>query len=82
LAVLSAILDEGRKARRFRAVHPFLVHIGIIGPLLIFMASAPARARLARAPVMQKPLDHAALIRHIKAATLASLAPATRRRTS
>jgi AcrR family transcriptional regulator len=82
LAALAAILDEGRRARRFKAVHPFLIHIGIIGPLLMFLASASARARLARAPVMDKPLDNAALVRHIKTATLASLAPAPRRRAS
>lgn len=79
MAVLASILEEGRTARRFRPAHPFLVHVGIIGPLLIFLASAPARARLlSRMPALQAPLDTAALVRHIKAATLASLAPARR----
>ena len=81
IAVLGSILEEGRKARRFRPAHPFLVHIGIVGPLLMFLASEPARARLlSRMPAMRTPLDRAALIGHIKAATLASLAPLPRRR--
>ena len=83
ITVLGAILEEGRKARRFRPAHPFLVHIGIVGPLLMFLASEPARARLlSRMPAMQTPLDRTLLVSHIKAATLASLAPVPRRRAS
>lgn len=76
LAVLGAILDEGRRAKRFRPAHPFLVHIGIIGPLLIFLASAPTRSRfLKHLPAMAARVDTPGFVRHITASTLASLAP-------
>jgi AcrR family transcriptional regulator len=46
---LAGIIREGVKAGRFQAVDPLLVHAGIVGPVLLFYASAPLRARLARA---------------------------------
>lgn len=46
---LAAIVAEGRAAGVFRARHPLLLHFGIIGPLLFFLASAPLRERLRRA---------------------------------
>jgi TetR/AcrR family transcriptional regulator len=47
--LLGAIIEEGRAARRFRDVSPLLVHGGIVGPLLLFLASAGLRRRLDRA---------------------------------
>jgi AcrR family transcriptional regulator len=51
VAVLGRIIEEGRQAGCFRPVNPVLVHIGIIAPILLFLASVEARARLARASV-------------------------------
>lgn len=83
LAALGAILDEGRRAKRFRAAHPFLVHIGIIGPLLIFLASAPTRARfLKHLPAMAARVETSDFVGHITASTLAALAPDRARRRS
>jgi hypothetical protein len=48
---LIAILQEGVRARRFRKVNPLLVHGGIVGPLLLFLASAGVRRRLQDAGV-------------------------------
>jgi AcrR family transcriptional regulator len=48
---LVAILQEGVRARRFRKVNPLLVHGGIVGPLLLFLASAGLRRRLENAGV-------------------------------
>src|SRR5262245_7962441 len=48
---LIAILQEGIRARRFRKVNPLLVHGGIVGPLLLFLASAGLRRRLENAGV-------------------------------
>lgn len=45
--VLAAILEDGRRAGRFRATHPAVAQIGIVAPLLFFAASAPVRERLA-----------------------------------
>lgn len=70
LETLVAILADGRKQGVFRPVHPILVQFGIIGPLLMFLASAEARARLLdRAPR----LTSAEAVAHIKAATVATV---------
>jgi hypothetical protein len=58
----------------FRRVHPLLVQFGIIGPLLLFLASAGARARLlAERPARLAPLSGAAALAHIKSATIATV---------
>ena len=48
---LRHILREGRAAGRFRQVDPLLVHAGIVGPILLYFASAPLRGRLQRGGV-------------------------------
>lgn len=74
LEVLAGILANGRAAGTFRPVHPLLVQFGIIGPLLVFLASAPARARLLdREPRSLPALATDTVVAHIKAATVASV---------
>src|SRR5688572_8329217 len=46
---LIAILQAGARTRRFRKVNPLLVHGSIVGPLLLFFASAGVRRRLEHA---------------------------------
>ena len=46
---LVTILHEGVRTRRFRKVNPLLVHGSIVGPLLLFFASAGVRRKLAQA---------------------------------
>jgi len=48
LKTLVTIVDEGVRRQRFQSVNPFLLHAGIVGPILLFFASEPLRARLAR----------------------------------
>lgn len=48
---LAGIIGEGVAARRFQPVNPLIVHAGIIGPLLLYFASAKLRARLERGGV-------------------------------
>jgi AcrR family transcriptional regulator len=48
IAALARILREGTDAGRFQPVNPVLVHSGIVGPLLLYFASAQLRRRLAR----------------------------------
>ncbi len=43
---LVSILQDGVRTRRFRKVNPLLVHGSIVGPLLLFFASAGLRRRL------------------------------------
>ncbi len=48
---LAALIGEGVAAGRFRPANPLIVHAGIIGPLLLYFASAKLRARLQRGGV-------------------------------
>ena len=48
LKTLVTIVDEGVRRERFQPVNPFLLHAGIVGPILLFFASEPLRARLVR----------------------------------
>ena len=45
---LGAIIEQGVADGRFRRAHPLLVHAGIVAPLMMFLASAPLRARLSK----------------------------------
>jgi AcrR family transcriptional regulator len=69
---LIAILQEGIRTRRFRKVNPLLVHGGIVGPLLLFLASAGVRRRLENAGVpgaAQVTRDE--VVAHVQRVTLA-----------
>lgn len=48
---LGAIIREGVAARCFTPLNPLIVHAGIIGPLLLYFASAKVRKRLERGGV-------------------------------
>lgn len=48
---LAGIIREGVAAKRFRPVNPFIVHAGIVGPLLLYFASTKMRRRLERGGV-------------------------------
>ena len=48
---LGRIIREGIEAGRFQPVNPLLVHAGIVGPILLYFASAPLRVRLQRGGV-------------------------------
>lgn len=80
LATLSAMLDDGQHAGRFRVANPFLTHMGIVAPLMFFAASAPVRRRFKRAgrASVEPPPD--ALLAYVQDTTLAALAPARRAR--
>jgi TetR/AcrR family transcriptional regulator len=74
VGILGRILQEGERAGRFRPVSPALVHIAVVAPLLLFLVSGPARARLARAdlPALRE-LTLEAFVTHVTNATLGSL---------
>jgi AcrR family transcriptional regulator len=40
------IIEQGVRERSFRAVDPVLTHLGLIGSLVFYFASAPTRSRL------------------------------------
>ncbi|HVL67552.1 MAG TPA: TetR/AcrR family transcriptional regulator [Vicinamibacterales bacterium] len=66
-------VEEGVKARRFRPVQPLLVQLGIVGPLLMFFATAPLRRKappgMARA--VDLPVDE--VIAHVQRVALLTL---------
>ena len=71
---LGAIIQEGIAAGRFRPVNPLLVHAGIVGPLLLFFASAGVRARLQRGGVGGAAgIDRAQVVAHVQRVALTTL---------
>ena len=51
ITALGRIMREGAEAGRFQPINPLLLHAGVVGPLLLFFASAQVRGRLQRAGV-------------------------------
>lgn len=75
LRTLVTILESGRRGGQFRRMHPLVVQMGIVAPLLLFQASAPARERLgASSPFATPHLTLDAVIEYVQGATLAALA--------
>ncbi len=71
---LGRILHEGQAAGRFQRVNPLLVHAGIVGPLLLFFASAPVRGRLARGGVPgAAAVSRDEVVAHVQRAALMAL---------
>jgi len=71
---LVSILQEGNRSRRFRKIDPLLVHTSIVGPLLLFFASAGVRRKLERAGVpgaAQFTRDQ--VVAHVQRVTLATV---------
>jgi AcrR family transcriptional regulator len=70
VSTLAAILAEGHAAGVFRPVPPFMVQVGIVGPLFLFLATGPLRstaARKARVPISAVSPDM--LIDYVRAMT-------------
>jgi TetR/AcrR family transcriptional regulator len=71
---LAAILNAGARDGRFAPAQPLVVQMGIVGPLLLFAASAPLRARLASVlSTRHADLAWPAVVDHIERGTLAVL---------
>src|SRR3954467_2550521 len=51
VSALIRILREGIESERFQPINPLLVHAGVVGPLLLYFASAQLRRRLERSGV-------------------------------
>jgi len=73
LDTLAGLLARGRREGRFREVHPLLVQFGIIGPLLVYLGSAPARRRLLADAPQLAAIDDEMAFAHVKVATLATV---------
>ena len=74
VGTLGRMIDEGVRAGIFVPAPHMLVHVGLIGPLLLFFASTPLRARLSRAGVRgAAELNRDQVVGHIQKVTLGVL---------
>lgn len=53
--LVQGIVDQGIREGRFRAVDPLLTHLSLIGALIFFFATAPARERLLEQGLLSPP---------------------------
>ena len=76
-ATVRAVIAEGTRQKLFQPVNPALAHFTIIGPLIMFRASAPVRERIRVTQRIDIPdVDSAALIEHLQMVARRMLAPA------
>jgi AcrR family transcriptional regulator len=70
---LRRIIDDGVERGLFHPVDPFLVHAGIVGPLLLFFASSALRDRISRTGLPVGDYQRGQVIVHIQRVTLGVL---------
>ena len=73
LQTLGGILQEGQRAGRFRPANPLLIHVGIVAPLMLFLATQPMRRKLGRGGAIGAAVTRDAIVTHIQRITLAVL---------
>jgi len=74
LGALGAIIDEGRRAGRFRAIDPLMLQGGVVAPLMFFFATARLRRKLARGgATAAADISTGEVIAHIQQLALAQL---------
>jgi AcrR family transcriptional regulator len=74
LAVLGGILDEGARTAGFRPVNPLMLQVGIIAPLMFFLATARVRRRFDRGgEVGAAAISTREVVAHIQRLALAQL---------
>jgi len=75
-AAVSGIVAEGAKQNVFNRVHPALAHFTLVGPLVMFRATAPVRARIRSLRNVDIPdADSDTLVRHLQMVAQRMLAP-------
>jgi len=66
-ATVTGVIAEGGRQKVFRPIHPALAHFTLIGPLIMYRASAPVRARVkAVRRVEFQEADSATLTEHLQ----------------
>jgi AcrR family transcriptional regulator len=79
LGVSRRLAERGAREGLFRRVDPLLLHFGLVGSLVFFFATEPARQRAAaegRVPFAMP--DSTSFVRYLEELTLRGLAPASR----
>jgi AcrR family transcriptional regulator len=70
---VAGAVQEGVKARRFHPAHPLLVQLGIVGPLLMFFATAPMRRKAPAQLAAAANLTTEQVIAHVQRVALLTL---------
>jgi AcrR family transcriptional regulator len=66
-AAISGTIAEGAKQKSFQPVHPALAHFTLVGPLIMFRATAPVRARIKSVRHVEIPdADTDMVVRHLQ----------------
>ena len=73
LQALHGVITRGVARGVFQPVHPLVVQLGIVGPLLMFAVSAPARERLGRHGEQMASPERDDVLKHIEAAAIGAL---------
>ncbi len=79
IGVSRRLAERGAREGLFRRVDPLLLHFGLVGSLVFFFATEPARRRAAtegRVPFVMP--DSKAFVRYLEELTLRGLAPESR----
>jgi TetR/AcrR family transcriptional regulator len=83
LGIVRSIVEKGVREGSFRPVDPMLAHVGLVGSLLFFFATAPFRQKLAPrvgpAAVPPAPAAFVTYIQELMVRGLAAEAPSRRR---
>jgi TetR/AcrR family transcriptional regulator len=73
LQQVAGAVKQGVAARRFRPANPLLVQLGIVGPLLMFFATAPLRKRAPSQMLLAAHLTTEQVITHVQRVALLTL---------
>jgi hypothetical protein len=70
------LAERGAREGVFRRTDPLLLHFGLVGSLVFFFATEPARQKARREAALPVPLpDAKSFLRHMEQLTLRGLAP-------
>lgn len=70
---VAGAVQEGVASRRFRTVNPLLVQLGIVGPLLMFFATAPLRRKAPAQMMLAANITTEEVIAHVQRVALLTL---------
>ena len=73
LGQVAGAVHDGVAAKRFRPAHPLLVQLGIVGPILMFFATAPIRRRAPAQRELAGNLSTDEVIAHVQRVALLTL---------
>jgi len=74
--LVSGIIADGVRDREFAPVHPALAYFSMVGPLVMFRASAPVRARITRLGLANLPeVDRDMFVHHLQRVARRMLGP-------